>query len=406
MQTNEDEETIEEEGDAVFGGGNSSSPTRSVASTLVGMPREEGEAQSAAATLFSVLDDTMPGLVVRNTASHNKPTGRPYSSIANRLLAAGAKHSVPFCSLPISGELRHTVAHMWHGVLDAHRRALGAEESEDEVAYADSILFRVGGTDASLAAGVIPAPPKVISQMYDLHPDGLLGAFPTISDRLSKPKSVSIPFGHMRALMEDWRNSLRVLSFIDSVTGAVAHMAINSGHPPLLTLAAALGTAVGDLGKVSTHGYLSSLLIMRDHMLRHNKGVECLSHEVQTARLAPPLHSELLPGALIPEAELLAEKRRKSEQAAWTNMSKGLQTFAAKGPTGHQQQYSQSGAHPKSKRGRGGGKPQSRGGFKPYQRGQARGGAMPGRGRGAAPAAAPSFPPSRGARGGASRGKR
>ena len=269
-----------------------------------------------------------------------------------------------------------------------------------------------GGTDAALAPGSIPIHPKVNSPVYKLHPEGLLETFPTLNDRLARPRVITVPYGHWKSLMEDWRLSLRALSFIDTVAGAMATLALQTGSTALVTLAAALGNAIGDSGKLAAHGYLSSLIVIREHVLHHNKGEESLSREDKTVRLAPPLHPELLPGALIDEAQVLAMRRQKAEQAALGTLAKGVQSLASRG--GHQPQRPQHFAqqtqqftHPKPKHGRGGGRQRSRGGGRGHTRGQAQGGAMPGRGRGADTGSkVPPFHPNRGARGGAPRGNR
>ena len=123
--------------------------------------------------------------------------------------------------------------------------------------------------------------------------------------------------------MDDWCNNLRLVSFMDTVSGA-----LELGHRPLLAMAAAMGTAVGESGRVNAHGYLNSLLLTRDAVLQHNRGVDHLSPEVQALRVAPPLHSELLPGAVVGEQEVFAVRRQKAERQAWGSLNRGLQSLA------------------------------------------------------------------------------
>ena len=354
------------------------------------------EAQTAAASLFTALNEAMPGLVQTHTPLNSRL--RP-SNIVARMLSAHTG-STPFHSLPFSGEVRHTLAHTWHGIVDARRRpALGTEGGD--MSFADAVLSHVGGTNASLSTGGIPTHPRVDSPMYMTQPPDLLAAFPVVNEGLGKPKQVLVPFGHFKSLMEDWRNVLRVLSFMDNVTGAMARVAVQGDNLHMVTMASSLGSAVGDIGRAAAHGYLSSLVLARDAVLYQNRDVECLTREVKAARVAPPLLPEMLPGAVLSEQEVLVVRKQKAEQEAWGSLHKGLKSLATRpGPPHASSSMPKTTTHPKAGRGRGNKHP--RGNQHPRGAG---GGASRGRGRGRGGPPTSFSQPARGARGGAARGK-
>ena len=349
--------------------------------TAIALPEEN---VSTAKPLFDVIERLLPG-VVRSS----DPQRHQVRSYVDRILNTNVPPSVPFKTLPLSPEVAGNMATVWHGVMDTRLRPVTTKPRQTRT---EAILCHVGGTDASLLRGAIPKTPKVGNKVYALYPKGTLEAAPVLPVSITRPREVKIPQATNASLSEDWRMALRQVSFVDTITGAIARVAADTENSDLLTLTSAIGSAIGDLSSTISHGFATQLLLTRDSVLDSNHGSTHLREDAARARVGPPLSNDLLPRAVASEKEVRRTKDTKLKHDLFTAMQRKVLTSAS---TAKQPQASNSNAKGKpsgepttSGRGRGG---RGRGSAPREARGRgnahrgARGGANhPTRGRGAA----------------------
>ena len=345
------------------------------------------DSSSTVKPLFEVVQKLLPGVVrVKN------PQRQQVRSYADRILNTNPPAAAPFKTLPLSPEVAGNLATVWHGVMDTRLRQVHSPANTPKRGSTEKILCHIGGSDASLPRGAIPKTPKVGNKVYTLYPPGTLESAPALPVSLSRPKEVKTPQATHAALSEDWRVALRQVSFIDTITGAIARVASDTKNRDLLTLTSAIGSAVGDLSSTIAHGFATQLLVTRDSVLDANSGSLHLREDAARARVGPPLSSDLLPNAVASEKEARRSKDSKLRQDLFTAMQRTVAkaTPAAKQPVAgpSKPRGKPTGEPTTSGRGRGGrgrgAAPRENRGRGSSFRGAARGANHPARGRGAA----------------------
>ena len=189
---------------------------------LVGPDGEVEDGSEQIPNLFETLNRLLPG-VVRTSVPATK---QPARSFADRILQRAQPQPAPFQSLPMSEDVAANLARVWHGVVDSRLRPVCSFPCDT---VTKRILSHFGGSDASLPPGGMPKQPKVGDKVYTLHPTGTLAAVPTLPASLTRPKDIQVPFAAETLLLDDWRVAMRQTSFLDTVTGALAQVATDTG---------------------------------------------------------------------------------------------------------------------------------------------------------------------------------
>ena len=293
---------------------------------------DQTEEESIHGRLFDVIGTLLPD-TVRTSVPQSK---QPVRSFADRILQKSLPAPSPFRSLPLSQDVEANLASVWHGVIDSRLRPVDPLASDNA---AVNILRHSGGTESSLLTGSMPKPPKVGDKVYSLHPAGTLAAAPMLAASLVKPKDQKVLFANQTALLEDWRVSLRMSSFLDTLTGALAQVASDTKSETLVVLTTAIGKCMGDLSSTIAHGYASQLLSVRDGVLAANSSSKLLKATAGTARVGPPLHPDLLPDAIadVKEVKQAKETQLQSDFLATLNRCalKGAQAGSASSTSGN-----------------------------------------------------------------------